>query len=181
MKAAIYKRILRWLGWSISGKFDPEISKSVIIVAPHTSWYDFILGLLARGIIGLEMHFVGKKELFVFPFAYYFSWMGGEPLDRRGGLNTVNSIVTIFQRRDVFRLAIAPEGTRRSVKEWKSGFYYIALGANVPVIPVVFDYGSRQIVLHDAIYPTGDYTGDVAFLRSLYRGARGRNLQSDYQ
>ena len=114
MKKLIYRRIFfQLMGWKIIGAFNPEIKKSVIAVMPHTSWHDFYIGLLARGSNGLEMHWVGKKELFRFPWDFYFRWMGGEPLDRSGGLNKVDSIAAVFHRKEVFRLAIAPEGTRK--------------------------------------------------------------------
>src|SRR6187402_964766 len=135
MKRKIYKWIFfRLMGWSIVGTIDKNIKKCVMIVVPHTSWNDFFIGLFARGIIGLEIHWVGKKELFRFPVSYYFRWMGGEPLDRSGGRNNVDSIVAIFQRRETFRMAIAPEGTRKKVTEWKTGFYYIAIKAGIPII-----------------------------------------------
>ena len=140
MKQIIYKWLFfRLMGWKIVGEMDEDIRKCVIIVVPHTSWHDFYIGLLARGIINQEMHYVAKKELFAFPFGAYFRWMGGAPLDRSGGKNIVDSIVSIFKDKEVFRLAIAPEGTRKKVSGWKTGFYYIALKANVPIIPVAFD------------------------------------------
>ncbi|MBN8571502.1 MAG: 1-acyl-sn-glycerol-3-phosphate acyltransferase, partial [Ignavibacteria bacterium] len=142
MKKALYQFIFfKLMGWKISGTIEESTKKCVMIVVPHTSWHDFYLGIFTRGIVGLEMNFVGKKELFRFPFGYYFRWMGGEPLDRTGGLNRVEAIAAIFKNKKVFRLAIAPEGTRKKVKEWKTGFYYISLEAKVPIIPVAFDYG----------------------------------------
>src|SRR5690606_7444206 len=131
MKKWLYKLIFfKLMGWKISGTIEPSIKKCVMIVVPHTSWHDFYLGLFTRGILELEMNFVGKKELFKFPFGYYFKWMGGEPLDRSGGLNKVEAIAKVFEKREIFRLAIAPEGTRKKVTEWKTGFYYISLQAN---------------------------------------------------
>jgi 1-acyl-sn-glycerol-3-phosphate acyltransferase len=173
------KKIYKWLfydlmGWKIKGLMNPEILKSVIIIVPHTSWHDFYIGLLARGIIGLEMNYVAKKELFVFPFQYYFKWMGGAPLDRSENKNTVETIVTIFQKRNTFRLAISPEGTRKKVKELKTGFYYIALKAGVPIIPVAFDYENREVVVHSTFYPTGNLEADLNFLESYYKGIKGK-------
>lgn len=175
MKRFIYKIIFfNIMGWRITGKMDPEIKKSIIIVVPHTSWHDFYIGLFARGIIGLEMHYVAKKELFRFPFGSYFRWMGGAPLDRSSRQNTVEAIASIFKKREVFRLAIAPEGTRKKVSDWKTGFYYIALKAGVSIVPVVFDYSKKQVVLHDAYYPTGDIQQDFAQLKSNYKNVVGR-------
>jgi len=103
MKRFIYKIIFfNIMGWRIKGKMDPEIKKSIIIVGPHTSWHDFYIGLFARGIIGLEMHYVAKKELFRFPFGFYFRWMGGAPLNRNSRGNTVEAIAEIFKKKSNF-------------------------------------------------------------------------------
>lgn len=127
MKKQLYEWIFFGLmGWKIKGFVDPNIKKSVMMVMPHTSSHDFYIGIFTRGVLGTEINWVGKKELFRFPFGYYFRYMGGEPLDRKGGLNKVDSIAAIFERKEVFRLGVAPEGTRKKVTKLKTGFYYIA-------------------------------------------------------
>lgn len=182
MKKIIYKIIFfRLMGWKIVGTMNPEIKKSIIIVVPHTSWHDFYIGLFARGIIGLEMNYVAKKELFKFPFGFYFRWMGGAPLDRSSRQNTVDAIAEIFNKRNIFRLAIAPEGTRKKVSEWKTGFYYIALKANVPIIPVAFDYSKKEVVLHQPFYPTGNIQEDFNILKSNYKGIVGRIPECSFE
>ncbi len=162
------------MGWKINGFLDSEIKKCVLIVVPHTSWHDFYIGLLARGIIDLEINYVAKKELFIFPFKYYFKWMGGAPLNRFKNNNTVDNIVLIFKEKNKFRLAISPEGTRKKVKDWKTGFYFIALKAQVPIIPVAFDYENREVILHSAFYPTGKIEQDFKFLKLYYKGVKGK-------
>lgn len=170
----IYQFIFfRLLGWHIKGWMDPQIKKCVIIVVPHTSWVDFAVGVFARGAIGQEMHFVAKKELFKFPFGGYFKWMGGAPLDRQKNENKVDAIAEIFREREVFRLAIAPEGTRKKVEEWKTGFYYIALKANVPVIAVAFDYGKKEVKIAEPYYPTGYKETDFKILEANYKDVTG--------
>lgn len=182
MKRIIYKWIFfKLMGWKIIGKMNPEIKKSVIIVVPHTSWHDFYIGLFARGIIGLEMNYVGKKELFEFPFGGYFRWMGGAPLDRSGGKNVVESIASIFNSREVFRLAIAPEGTRKKVTQWKTGFYYIALEAKVPIIPVAFDYSKKQLILNEPFYPTGSIEADFERLKQCFQGVIGKVPENSFR
>lgn len=161
------------MGWRINGWIDPQLKKCVIIVVPHTSWVDFAIGVLARGCIGLEMHFVAKKELFRFPFGAYFRWMGGAPLDRQKSENKVDVIAGLFRKRSVFRLAIAPEGTRKRVEEWKSGFYYIALKADVPVVAVAFDYAQKEVVLAPPYRLTGSYETDIKILESHYKNVTG--------
>ena len=181
MKKQIYKWIFFILfGWKIEGTISPDIKKCVMMVMPHTSAHDFYLGIFTRGITGLEMNWVGKKELFRFPFGLYFRYMGGEPLDRSGGLNKVDSIAAIFQRKEVFRLAVAPEGTREKVGELKTGFYYIALKANVPIIPVAFDFGKKEVNLGSPVFPSGDIEKDLAILKKHFIGVKGKIPEKGY-
>lgn len=144
------------------------------MIMPHTSWHDFYIGLFARGIIGLEMHYVAKAELFKFPFGHYFRWMGGTPIDRSGNKNKVDSIVEIFRNRRVFRMAIAPEGTRKKVETLKTGFYFIAHKAGVPIIPIAFDYGTKTVKLGEAFYPTGNIDADLPALLDHFKGSTGK-------
>jgi 1-acyl-sn-glycerol-3-phosphate acyltransferase len=175
MKKIIYKIIFfRIMGWRIVGAMNPEIKKSVIIVVPHTSWHDFYIGLLVRGIIDLEMNYVAKKELFRFPFGYYFRWMGGTPLNRNSRKNTVDVIASIFEKRAIFRLAIAPEGTRKKVSDWKTGFYYIALKAEVTIIPVAFNWIKKEVVIYETFNPTGNVKIDFHSLKRNFKGVIGK-------
>jgi 1-acyl-sn-glycerol-3-phosphate acyltransferase len=179
MKKLIYEFIFfKLMGWKITGHMDDAIKKSVLMILPHTSWHDFYIGLLARGIIGMEMHYVAKKELFQFPFKWYFRWMGGAPLDRTGNLNKVDAIVEMFNKRKVFRMAIAPEGTRKKVNELKTGFYYIALKANVPIIPVAFDYCRKEVRLGQPYYPTANIDRDLKILSKHFIGVKGRTAEN---
>jgi 1-acyl-sn-glycerol-3-phosphate acyltransferase len=162
------------MGWKIVGSIDPNIKKCVMMIMPHTSAHDFYLGIFTRGITGLEMNFVGKKELFRFPLGPYFKYMGGEPLDRSGGLNKVDSIAAIFDKKDTFRLAVAPEGTRDRVTTLKSGFYYIAMKAKVPIIPVAFDFGKKEVNLGKPVHPTGNIDVDIIDLLQHYKGVNGK-------
>lgn len=162
------------MGWRISGSFDAEIKKSVVIVVPHTSWHDFYIAAFARKIVKVKINFVAKKELFKKPFGWYFRWMGGAPLDRTAGKNNVEAISEIFNHHEEFRLALSPEGTRQKVEKWKTGFYYIALKADVPIIPVAFDYGNKEVKIHPAFYPTGNLEKDMRYLLSLYKNIKGK-------
>jgi|SRR6478672_8219072 len=181
MRKGLYEFIFfRIMGWKLKGSFDENIKKCVIAVMPHTCNFDFFIGLLVRGIINQEMNFVGKKELFVFPFGYYFRSIGGAPLDRSGGKNLVDSIVDIFNSREVFRLGIAPEGTRKRVTELRSGFYYIALKAKVPIIPVAFDFGKKEVKIGNPLYPTGDFEKDMKTFLDFYKGVKGKYPERQY-
>lgn len=175
MKRGIYNFIFfKLMGWKIEGIIDGNIKKCVLMVIPHTSWHDFFLGIVTRGMIGLEMNFVGKKELFFFPLGYYFRWMGGAPIDRSGSMNKVDSIAILFEKHKEFRLAISPEGTRKKVTQLKSGFYYIALKAKVPIIPVAFDYRNKTIKMGNPFIPTSNYENDLTLLLNHFKGVIGK-------
>lgn len=169
------------MGWKIVGTIDEDIKKCVMMVIPHTSWHDFYLGIFTRGITKLEMNWVGKKELFRFPLNVYFRWMGGAPLDRTGGLNKVDSIAAIFKERTIFRMAIAPEGTRKKVTELKTGFYYIALKANVPIISVAFNFGKKEVNIGQPFYPTGKIDSDMKILTSHFIAVKGKKPEYGFE
>ena len=182
MKKQFYKWLFfKVMGWKIVGTIDPEIKKCVMMVLPHTSAHDFYLGIFTRGIVGLEMNFVAKKELFQFPFGAYFRYMGGAALDRTGGLNKVDSIAAIFDKKETFRLAVAPEGTRKYVSELKTGFYYIALKANVPIIAVAFDFGKKEVRFGQPLQPTGDLATDLQLLNQHFVGVEGKIPEYSYR
>ncbi|CAM4206698.1 1-acyl-sn-glycerol-3-phosphate acyltransferase [Gillisia limnaea] len=162
-------------GWKLEGKIDSSIKKCIIIVAPHTSWYDFYIAILVRKIIGLQIDFVAKKELFQPPFGWYFKWVGGTSLDRTPNQNKVEAIAGIFKSKDVFRLALSPEGTRKKVKTWKTGFYYIAKEAEVPIIMVSFDYGKKIVRFSDPFYTSSDKEKDFSKIYKFYQGVQGKN------
>lgn len=164
----------RILGWKVEGHISSEIKKCVIIVVPHTSWHDFYIGAFIRKIIGLDIHFIAKKELFDSPFGWYFRWMGGSPINRTSKQNKVDEVVKIFNSKEIFRLALAPEGTRKKVDFWKTGFYYIALAAQVPIICIAFDYGTKTVKIASPFYPTGNITSDLPILAEFYKGVVGK-------
>lgn len=172
----VYKFILfHILGWKIIGDFNEHyLKKVVIIVAPHTSWNDFIIAILSRKVLGVMVNFVGKKELFVWPFGYYFRWVGGAPLDRSKNQNTVEAIASIFNSKKEFRLGMSPEGTRKKVQKWRTGFYYIALKANVPIIPTSMDYKTKTITIGKSFDPTGDIEADLKILKKNFVGSVGK-------
>jgi 1-acyl-sn-glycerol-3-phosphate acyltransferase len=155
------------------GQF-PDVKKCVVIVAPHTSWVDFFLGLLVRSILKEEINFIGKKSLFNPPFGWYFRWMGGTPIDRSKNSDTVVSTAKIFTRRQVFRLALSPEGTRKKVTEWKTGFYYIAKEAKVPIVMVAFDYGKKQVKISDPVFTTDNKETDFKRYKEFFKGVVGK-------
>ena len=175
MRKRLYEFIFfKIMGWKLIGTISPEVKKCVLMVMPHTCNFDFFIGLFCRGIINLEMNFVGKKELFTFPFGYYFRSIGGAPLDRSGGKNNVDATVDVFNSREVFRMAIAPEGTRKKVAQLRTGFYFIAYKAGVPIIPVAFDYGKKEVKIGAPFTTTGNYEADMKIISAHFTGVQGR-------
>lgn len=182
MKQSLYKYIyFRLLGWKLIGTLDKSVKKCVVIVIPHTASIDFLLALLVRGIMNVEINFVGKKELFAFPFGYYFRSVGGAPLDRSGGQNNVDATAEVFTKHETFRLALSPEGTRKKVTELKTGFYYIALKANVPIIPVAFDYGKKEVRVGEPITVTGNYEADMKRILPFYKDVKGKIRERSFE
>ena len=166
----IYFKIL---AWKLIGNF-PKVDKMVMIVAPHTSWVDFFLGILIRKVWNEEINFIAKKSLFDSPIGWYFRWVGGTPIDRSKNNDTVSAIAQIFKERKKFRLALSPEGTREKVEKWKTGFYYIAKTANVPIVMVAFDYGKKQITISELHKTTSDKESDFNLYTSFYKGVKGK-------
>jgi 1-acyl-sn-glycerol-3-phosphate acyltransferase len=163
------------LDWKIVGDFkEKELKKVVIIVVPHTSWHDFYIAILCRKTLGLMINFIGKKELFIWPFGYYFKWLGGAPLDRASNQNKVEAIASIFNTKDEFRLGMSPEGTRKKTKKWRTGFYYIALEAKVPIIPASMDYKTKTVTIGKPLHPTGAIESDIKILKEFFKGSIGK-------
>lgn len=169
------------MGWHIEGAFDPKVKKAVIIVVPHTSWHDFYLGLFTRRLTKTQINYIAKKEIFRWPFGWYFRWTGGVKLDRTPGQNKVEAIAEIFKSKEELRLAMAPEGTRKKVSEWKTGFYYISMAANVPIICVAFDYKRKAIVINETFYPTGNIETDLIKLHSAFKGVIGKKAENSFE
>ncbi|AVR46279.1 acyltransferase [Christiangramia fulva] len=162
------------LGWDLENHFDPSIKKCVIIVAPHTSNFDFFIGLLVRKIMNIHIDFIGKKELFRPPYGWYFRMIGGSPVDRNQNQKKVDAIVQLFEEHEIFRLALSPEGTRKKVERWKTGFYFIAVKAKVPIIMASFDFRKKLVKISDPFWPTGNFDTDFARIKSYYEGVEGK-------
>lgn len=166
----IYFKIL---GWKLIGEF-PEAKKCVVIVVPHTHWLDFFMGLLVRRVVNKKINFIGKKSLFKPPFGWYFKWMGGAPIDRSTSNDTVTAVVDIFNSKEEFRLGLSPEGTRKKVTKWKTGFYYIAKAAKVPIVLVAFDFGKKQVKFSPLQYPTENMETDFKNYQDFFKGVVGK-------
>ena len=161
---------LRLMGWKIEGDF-PSLNKFVLAVVPHTRNTDFIIGILTRAVVDQKISYVGKKELFNPLTGWFFRALGGTPINRNSTENKVSSIAKIFKEKEVFRMAIAPEGTRKKVDKWKTGFYYIAMEAEVPILLVNFNYALKQVGFLKLFYPTGNIEKDFKEMESYFNEA----------
>lgn len=170
----IYSNVL---GWQVKGNTSfskNTIKKAIIIAAPHTSWHDFYIGVLLRATVGVKTNFVGKKELFIFPFGYFFKALGGKPIDRGQNENKVAAIAKLFETEDEFRMTLAPEGTRKKVIKWKTGFYHIAKAADVPIIMFTLDFKNKQNQISEPFYPTNNQESDFKHIMSFFKGIEGK-------
>lgn len=165
--------LLRWLGWRIEGRL-PNVPKQVVVIAPHTSNWDFLIGFLVYLALRMEAVWFGKHTLFRWPFGVVLRHFGGIPIDRARAANVVEAYVAEFARRERMLLALAPEGTRKRA-EWKTGFHRIARAAGVPIAPAAIDFGRRTVWFFDAITPTDDVDADLRRLRALYHPSMARN------
>jgi 1-acyl-sn-glycerol-3-phosphate acyltransferase len=153
----------------------PNLPKAVVIVAPHTSIWDFFVGLATIFALRLKVVFLAKDTLFRGPLGWVMRWLGGVPIDRSHHHNIVARAVDQFQEQDELILGIFPEGTRGKVERWRTGFYYVALGAGVPVVPVSLDFDRRIVGFGEPLEVTGDRTAEFAKLAAHFEGVKGRN------
>ena len=178
----ILRGILRWLailylkmiGWRREGSL-PDIPKYVIIVAPHTSNWDFPIGLALAFDLKLRGYWLGKDGLFRWPFHGFFRWLGGIPIDRSRSSDVVAQMVQVFKERNKLTMVLAPEGTRKKVAYWKSGFYHIARGADVPIVLAFIDYLRKAGGIGPVFKPSGDIETDMEYIRAFYATVTGKH------
>jgi 1-acyl-sn-glycerol-3-phosphate acyltransferase len=161
--------LLRLLGWRIRGYW-PNVPKAVVIVAPHTSNRDGILSVIAMMALRLRLQFFMKHSAFPWPFAGLIQWFGGIPVNRAAAHDLVTASAEQFAAREQLLIAITPDGTRHAPKEWKKGFYWIAHRAQVPILCVGYDYARREIVIMDAMLPSGNVEAELPWLQQRFRG-----------
>lgn len=172
------RRLCGWIlercGWRMQGAL-PDVPRAVLIAAPHSSWWDGVWGLLFKVALGADIAFMGKRELFRGPLGWLLRTLGGFPIERAAAHGIVQQVAAAFAARPRFWIGIAPEGTRKPVARWRSGFWHIARAAQVPIVPVAFDYPSRSIVVGATFMPGHDLDADLAALRAFYAPFRGRH------
>ncbi len=162
------------MGWKIIHDF-PKLKKYVVIAAPHTSWQDFPIGIMAKFAKGANVNYIGKASLFKPPFGFLFRWLGGAPVDRTKNTKLVDAIVDVFNTKDAFVLGMSPEGTRKKVDAWKTGFYYIAKGANVPIVMATLDFKNKQIQISEPYILTDDMDADMNHFYNYFDGVEGKH------
>ena len=171
------RAILAALGWRIEGEI-PDIPRCVAIIAPHTSNWDFVIGLATLLALDLRVTWLGKHQIFRGPFGLLWRRLGGVAVDRSAPDGVVEQAAAVLAPPHSTFLAIAPEGTRRKVERWKSGFWRIARAAGAPILPVAFDYRTRAVVFGEPYTPTADYAADLAALQRRFRAEMARNPQN---
>ncbi len=172
LKAFIGRNFLRYHGWDVQGG-PPGVKKAVVVAAPHTSNWDWPFTIAVAWALGVEMRWVGKHTLFKRPWGTFMRFCGGISVDRKNSKNFVQSVVSVLDAHDELFLVIAPEGTRSKTSRWKTGFYHMARGANVPVVLGFLDYQRKVGGMGELFYPSGDLEKDAEHLRAFYKDIVG--------
>ena len=170
---------MRLFGWRVEGTL-PDLPKYIIIGAPHTSNWDFVLFLGVIFRLKVNARYMGKAELFRSPIGGFFYYCGGIPVDRSKSQGLVEQMVDACEKADQFILTIAPEGTRHGVKEWKRGFYHIAKGAGIPIVMAKVDGRHKTILVGETFYPTEDMEADMKAIQGMFKGMVGVNPPRKY-
>ena len=172
------QRFCKWLmerlGWSMQGEW-PDLKKMVIIAAPHSSAWDVILGLLVIQGSGMKVVFMGKQEVFKWPLGSILKYLGGMPVNRAAPGGVIDQVVGEIQKSEQMWFALAPEGTRKAVKEWKTGFWKIAKQANVPVCCAYFHFPDKVVGVGKVFELSDDMEADIAQIRAWYKPYQGGN------
>ncbi len=169
----ISRTCLKAIGWKVEGRL-PDLPKYLIIGAFHTSNWDFVIGLCAAFVLKIKVYWIGKDNLFRPPFGSFFRWIGGIPINRDISQNMVRRTIEVFREHENLIIALAPEGTRKRLAYWRTGFYHIACGADIPIVMAFIDYVRKACGIGPVLMPTGDIEADMEKIRAYYSGVRGR-------
>lgn len=175
MKKRLSAWVLHTMGWKITKPFPHELEKCIVIMAPHTSLWDFVIGRLVFNVLQINVRFLIKREAFWWPLGAYLKARGGIPVKRGTQNNMVEKVSKLFEENDKLYVLITPEGTRSLVKRWKRGFYYIATRANVPIVLGTLDFNKKEAYIGPVIHPTGHYKTDFTIIRNFYMGKIGKH------
>lgn len=173
---AMSKGFLKATGWTVEGSLPPSATKSVLIAAPHTSNWDLPYTLMVAFSLRLNIYWMGKQSIFRWPFGGLMKWLGGIPVNREQSTNLVSASAQAIQDAPgSLQLVVPPEGTRSKTRYWKTGFYYIALGAKVPIVMAYMDYAHKRSGLGPIFEPTGDVEQDMTAIKAFYAPFKGKN------
>ncbi|MFH6954334.1 lysophospholipid acyltransferase family protein [Pseudoalteromonas sp. XMcav1-K] len=169
----IGRNFLKLFGWRVSGAF-PDQSKFVAAVAPHTSNWDFIIAIAVKLSLGIEIKFLGKHTIFFWPLGVLLKKWGGIAVERSSKHGLVAQVADVFHQQDKLILGIAPEGTRKHIDEWKTGFLHIAYAANVPVVPMALDFRTKEFIVMPPVTLSGDIEADLALIKHQFPKAMAK-------
>ena len=171
---------LKLTGWRVEGALPPNTAKSVLIAAPHTSNWDLPYTLMVCFVLRLTPYWMGKASIFQAPFGGVMRWLGGIPVDRSKSNNLVAASAEAIRAADFsLQLIVPPQGTRNETRQWKTGFYYIAQAAQVPIVMAYMDYPNKRSGLGPMFVPTGDVAVDMAAIQAFYSPFKGKNAARD--
>jgi 1-acyl-sn-glycerol-3-phosphate acyltransferase len=173
--STLSRYILRLLGWQTNAVLPEGVNKAVLIVAPHTSTWDFVIGKMTFWSSKARIRVLIKKEAFFFPLGWLLRQLGGVPVARGQKNNLVEQVTELFNTNPILVVVITPEGTRRKVRHWKKGFYHIAMAAGVPIALGFIDYARKTGGIGPLFYPTGNYDKDMAVIMDFYKDKKGRH------
>lgn len=180
MKKKFFDLLLKIIGWKTTGDYPRHIKKKILAAAPHTSNWDFPLGVMVRGTLNDDVKYIGKASLFKPPIGWIMKALGGVPVDRSKSNNFVQGVVDLFQGRNELSILFAPEGTRKKVEKFKTGFYHIARLANIPILPVVLDYDKKEFRFEPLYYPTSNIEADIENIEKIFKGVKGYNKKRSF-
>jgi 1-acyl-sn-glycerol-3-phosphate acyltransferase len=167
---------LKLAGWKVEGALPPEAHKCVLIAAPHTSNWDLPYTLMVSFVLRMDVYWMGKQSIFKPPFKNIMQWLGGISVNRDQSTNLVAASAEAIVKADgMVQLIVPPEGTRSKATYWKTGFYYIALGAKVPIVMAYMDYAQKRAGLGPLFYPSGDIDKDMVKIKAFYAQFKGKN------
>jgi len=174
------KLVLKLIGWKVVGNYPNHIKKKILVAAPHTSNWDFPLGIMVRSVIKDKVKYVGKASLFKPPLGWILGPLGGIPVDRSKSNNFVEAVVDEFNKREELSVLFAAEGSRKKVERFKTGFYHVARLAEIPMLPTVLDYKNKEFKFLDLVWATGDTKADLEKIENLFRGVQGKIIAKSF-
>lgn len=180
MIQAIAKFVLKIIGWKVVGDYRNDVKKKLLIAAPHTSNWDFPLGILVRTAIQAPVKYIGKPSLFKPPLSWIMYPLGGMPVVQKEGQSFVQNVVDMYNETEELTILIAPEGQRKRIEKFKTGFYHIANGAKVPILPMILDFGKKEFRFLDLVYTNDNSKKEIPQIESLFRGIRGYRKKDSF-